>query len=199
MRNKLAIAVTIAFSLCVVAGPALSAQFFIVQDKMGRSAVIDGKPGIGWTIIDGPFKTLDAAKRVLGAAAALPPTSPPTVAEEEGAKKPEFFAVQDRSGRMTVTRGEPSAGWTIVSGPHDTFSEAQRWVIGSPKPTALPSTFTSDDVSEDKYYVYKDRSSQIVVHRGEAGPGWQKVGGPFDYPDQAARSVGGTTKATASP
>jgi len=199
MTTRHIIAVMIAFSLCVVAGSAVAAQFYIVQDKLGQTTFMEGKPGIGWTVVDGPFKTLDAAKRVLGSAGAVRPTAPPTRAADESAKKPEFFAVKDRSGRMTVTRGEPSAGWTLVSGPHDTFSEAESWVVGSPKPTALPPTFSAEDVSKDKYFVFKDRSGQIAVHRGEAGPGWEKVGGPFDYPDQAERSVGGTVKVTARP
>ncbi|AFM25993.1 PRC-barrel domain-containing protein [Desulfomonile tiedjei] len=43
-----------------------SADFYVVKDKMGTDKVIEGLPGIGWTVIFGPFSTSDAAYRAAG-------------------------------------------------------------------------------------------------------------------------------------
>lgn len=51
-------------SLLFVSGA--SADFYVVQDKHGQTQIIDGVPGLGWTVVFGPFGTSDAAYRAAG-------------------------------------------------------------------------------------------------------------------------------------
>ncbi len=200
IRTKHIIPVMICLSLLALVGSAVAAEFYVVQDKLGQATVMEGKPGIGWTIVDGPFMRKDEALRVLGAAAAVHPTSPPGRSADVSAEKAEFFVVKDTGGRVTVTRGKPSIGWAVVSGPYAWKDAAERAASGSPKPTAEPSTTSPEDTSPEKYYVVKDKSGQTVVHQGEAGIGWDTVGGPYSTMDEAQRSIGGgTCRATAKP
>ncbi|MDQ7785054.1 MAG: hypothetical protein RDU20_19370 [Desulfomonilaceae bacterium] len=199
MRTNNIVAAMIAVFVLALVGSAVAADFYVVRDKMGQSTVMEGKPGLGWMIVDGPFDTKDAALRVLGAARATPPTAAPTRAGDDSAEMSEFYVVKDDRGMVTVTRGLPSVGWAVVSGPYAWKDAAERAASGSPKPTAQPGSAALEETAKDKYYVVKDKVGQTVVHQGETGPGWTRVSGPYDTIDEAQRTIGGAVKPTAKP
>lgn len=199
MKAKLTIAAMAVVWICIVAGSALAEPFYVVQDKMGKATVMEGKPGIGWTVIEGPFASKDAAQRALGAGGAVSPTASPSMKYGKTPSVAEFYVVKDSTGRMTVTRGRPSTGWTVVSGPYAEKDAAERIVAGSPRPTAEPATTTAERTRIGGYYVLRDSRGQMAVHHGKAGVGWETVGGPYATKDEAQRALGGALSPTAKP
>lgn len=45
---------------------AASADYYVVRNQHGSSAVVDGLPGYGWSITFGPYASVDAAQRAMG-------------------------------------------------------------------------------------------------------------------------------------
>lgn len=72
------------------------ADFYVVQDKLGQAAVVEGEPGLGWLTVGGPYATKDEAQRAIGAAAAVNPTASP----RQGAR----YSVQARSSGFILKR-----------------------------------------------------------------------------------------------
>jgi hypothetical protein len=63
MKNlRVVFIMALALSIFFVSGA--SAQFYVVKDKLGQTEVIEGLPGLGWSVVFGPFGTSDAAYRV---------------------------------------------------------------------------------------------------------------------------------------
>ncbi len=44
-------------------GTAYAADYYVFANQHGQRTVLDHVPSAGWTLIDGPYATLDMAKR----------------------------------------------------------------------------------------------------------------------------------------
>lgn len=65
MKNlRVVFILALALSVFFVSGA--SAQFYVVKDKLGQTEVIEGLPGLGWSVVFGPYGTSDAAYRAAG-------------------------------------------------------------------------------------------------------------------------------------
>jgi hypothetical protein len=64
--NKLSLALVAAALVLLVVPPIYADQFFVIRSQAGASAVTNGLPGYGWTILAGPFATMDEAQRATG-------------------------------------------------------------------------------------------------------------------------------------
>lgn len=47
-------------------GPVVATDYYVYANRHGQSIVLDYAPVGGWTLIDGPFPTEEAAKRTWG-------------------------------------------------------------------------------------------------------------------------------------
>ncbi len=47
-------------------GTAVAADYYVFANQHGQKLVLDYAPSAGWTRIDGPYATMDAAKRACG-------------------------------------------------------------------------------------------------------------------------------------
>ena len=64
--NKLSLALAAAALVLLVVPPIYADQFYVMRNQAGHSAVTSGLPGMGWSIVEGPFATLDEAQRATG-------------------------------------------------------------------------------------------------------------------------------------
>jgi hypothetical protein len=70
--NILAVAfVAIALTLLAIVPPLQADEFYIVRDRNAQRAITNGQPqpGLGWSVAEGPFPTVDAAQRATGSGA----------------------------------------------------------------------------------------------------------------------------------
>jgi hypothetical protein len=64
--NKLGLAV-VAITVMLLAAPAAQAdRYFVITNQYGQTAVTDGNPTNGWSVLWGPFSTVDQAERAAG-------------------------------------------------------------------------------------------------------------------------------------
>lgn len=78
---------------------AAPAAWYVVQDKMGSVSVTDYLPGYGWTIVSGPYDTIDAAQRNMGTGVQRFPGGlsgdPAPSVPRAGVIVPEFFGTEE--------------------------------------------------------------------------------------------------------
>lgn len=180
-----------------MAGSVFAADFYVIQDQLGQATVMEGHPGLGWTIVGGPYKTKDEAQRALGAAGAVRPTAPPS-RSGAAATTGQFYVVRDSMGQAAVTQGEPGPGWAVLSGPYASEDVARRALGSAQKPTAMPATAAGAGDS-GSFYIVRDKLGQTTVAEGMPGIGWSVVEGPFKTKDAAERAMGPATEPTARP
>jgi hypothetical protein len=52
--------------MVVMVVPVVAADYYVYANKHGQAVVLDYVPVGGWTVIDGPFASEDAARRTWG-------------------------------------------------------------------------------------------------------------------------------------
>jgi len=63
IRSLLIVTTLVIFGLASVA---VAAEFYVVKDAAGKSAVVDKKPADAKMIVSGPFKTKAEAEKAMG-------------------------------------------------------------------------------------------------------------------------------------
>lgn len=179
-------------------GSVFAGDFYVVQDQLGQATVMEGHPGLGWTIAGGPYKSKDEAERALGAAGAVKPTAPPT-RSGAAATTGQFYVVRDNQGQAAVLQGEPGPGWAVQSGPYASEDAARRALGSAQKPTAMPVAPAGAGEKMGSLYIVKDKLGQTTVSEGMPGIGWSVVEGPFKTKDAAERAMGPAAEPTARP
>lgn len=176
--------------LALAAASVQAAEWYAVKHKLGETAITDQKPGPGWTVIGGPYKTKDEAARAAG----IDPTK--TKLEPIGkiggkTPKDKWYVVKHKSGETAVLDSKnPGPGWTVVGGPYPNKAEAAR--AGGIDPTKVKLAPIGKTTAETKtggnWYAVKHKSGGMAVIDYKPGPGWAIEGGPYKSKSEAARA-----------
>jgi hypothetical protein len=188
MKKVMTIILVGVMAVFVLATMGFAAEWYVVKHKSGETAVLDEKPGPGWSVVSGPYKTKAEAARAGGIEPGEADVKP--VGEvDEGEASGKWYVAKHKSGKTVVTqKSEPGPGWTVTGGPFMSKAEAARSAGIEPGEGDLEPVGAGADMEEGKWYAVKHKSGEMAIVDYKPGVAWSVVGGPYESKEAAARA-----------